>query len=252
MSLSRRLAALLVACCLTPAVPAQENELAVAPERAHREVVRALTESRSFLPVDFAIEAMRETPVGVHRRADLHVAQAGVSEGVAVLLLAERSYFPDGEMIDLADAAIDTLAAFFEALFELWAQRTWLVSPERRSELEAAAASLYVDLPAEHRLEALIDAQGQYAGHLLTIAATIERSARRGADVCGRFETPLFRLWERTASEIAYRGTIWIDDGWRTSRVDLPADQRAAVRQGPLAGWWAGRVADDFAARYCR
>jgi hypothetical protein len=161
-------------------------------------------------------------------------------------------------MIDLADAAIDSLAFLFEALFELHAQRRWLADPQRRAELEAIAAELYVDLPAELRLEALIDAQAQYAGHLLSIAASIERSARRREKACRLLETPLSRLWERTGAEIEYLGTVWLasEDGgdagrWRTSEVDLPAAQRAGVRAESLAGWWVGNAQEDFGRRYC-
>ncbi|HVS65504.1 MAG TPA: hypothetical protein VMT85_18600 [Thermoanaerobaculia bacterium] len=226
-------------------------EIAVAPEIAHAEVVRALTEARSFLPVGFTLEALNGTAVAVHRQNDSHPAQVVEQEGVPVLLLSERSYFADGGMIDLADAAIDTVAFLFEALFELHARRGRLGDLEHSAELEATAAQLYVDLPVELRHEALIDAQGQFVGHLASIASAVERSARRGADLCRRLETPLFGVWERTADTIEYLGTVWVDGRWLSSEVDLPPAQRRTLLADPLEGRWTGRVSEDFGRRYC-
>ena len=252
------MATLVATLAVGGAVRAQQEPppLAIDPALAHTEIVRALEEARSFLPVGFALEAMAGTVVAVHQDDDRHVAQAVEQDGVPVLLLAERSYFATGRMIDLADAAIDSVSLLFEALFELWAQRTWLADPERAAELEEIAAELYVDLPEELRREALIDAQGQYAGHLASIAAAVERSARRGVGLCRKLHDPragpLFRLWERTGDAIEYAGTVWIGDQWLTSEIDLPPEQRAAVRVGPLEGRWSGRVEEDFGRRYCR
>jgi hypothetical protein len=238
-----------------PTPPPAPSQLAVTPEAASAELVTALVAARPFLPVDFALAALRGVPVAVHRRANTQVAQAVEQDGELVLLLAERSYFARGRMVDLADAAIDTVAHLFEALYTLHARRNWLADPLRRAALEQIASELYVDLPAEHRLEALIDAQAQYAGHLASIAASVERSARRGKRFCTRLDGPLFLLWERTADTIEDLGPIHLGSGttgsWRSSKVDLPAEQRASVRADPLEGRWSGQALEDFGRRYC-
>jgi hypothetical protein len=231
--------------------------LTLPSELAHPEVIRALSAASSFLPVRFALDALAGVPVAVHRMEHAGVAQVVEQDGLQVLLLSERSYFAHGSMVDLGDAAVDTVAHLFEALFTLHARRSWLADPSRRAELEQIAGGLYVDLPAERRVEALIDAQAQYAGHLASIAAAVERSARRtGARFCARLDGPLFRLWERTGTTIEYLGTIYQGDGaagaWRTSRIDLPAALRDVVRAGPLESRWSGRAREDFGSRYCR
>ncbi len=225
--------------------------LAGAQTRIKSHFLKEISESESYVPAEFALRAVQAVTFSFHTDSDLQVADYKESSFGDRILLYRPYFVVSSGFVKLKDMTPDVAAPFFEAVFLKWVNQERKSNPSYRNWMNSEAQRVYTDIPREKRLEVFLDAQAQWVGHMMSIVILIERSYNRiGNRLCERFETPIFRMWERNFVDTHFFGGYYSRNRWTHTGKNLLREHRVALTSSVFEERWVGQARMDF-QRYC-
>ncbi|MCB0393968.1 MAG: hypothetical protein KDD25_05385 [Bdellovibrionales bacterium] len=226
------------------------NEIAkVAPDKSlFLKDIEVSLKKADHLPLEWASETLMKISIQFHNDNDRLLVDYEVSSEQVVLFFYEPFYLRDQKMIPFEQWTVETVAPFFEALYNAYVFYHQNEEGFFSSDDQELANQTYVDIrEVEMRPRVLLDAEAQWVGSVLSIANSLKSSQVRNPKLCDNFErVPMFRFWDRAFVDADYFGGYHDGQKWVESVIDLPIERRTFVSQFVFKGRFTGKSEKDF------